>query len=125
MEVAIHNPNDKPVDDLPIIFGFNNGGGNGTYYAQLIAEDGTPLGSHICSNESFMLGDLGILKGSRSDRHEGFQKHYPDGYKMEFVSHKDVPSHTKLQESFRLNKEIKPKKPTEITEPCVVIEVEE
>lgn len=85
MNMAIYNPQNKPVDQLPVIYGFNNGGSPGFMYACLIAEDGAGMGSHMCSSEGYMPGDLGCLEGSRPDRHEGFREHYPDGYRMEFV----------------------------------------
>lgn len=86
-EYAIFNPNDKPLEELPFIYGFNNGGPSGWMSGCLIAEDGTGLGGHLCSNEGYMEHDLGILEGSRKDRHENdFQKHYPDGYQMDFVT---------------------------------------
>jgi len=104
----VYNPTNKPVDELPTIFGFNNGGGNMFLHAQLIAEDGTALGSHACSNEAYMIGDLGIAKGSRADRHETFRKHYPDGYKMDFVSGSDVKEHKGLMKAFELNQKLRP-----------------
>jgi len=103
-EVEVFNPKDIPEEELPVIMGFNNGGNAGMLYAILLAEDGSGLGSHCCSGEHFMPGDLGILKGTRSDRHEGFQKHYPNGYKMEFVVSEDVKTHEKLNKAFELNK---------------------
>lgn len=93
---AIFNPHNKPVEELPTIYGFNNGGSYGFMDACLIAEDGTPLGGHICSSEGFMYGDLGILSGYRSDRHETFRAHYPDGYRMDFVPYDDVKEHAGL-----------------------------
>ena len=56
MNYVIYNPNNKPIEELPIIFGFNNGGSKEWLYAELIAEDGTPLGAHICSHENYMRG---------------------------------------------------------------------
>lgn len=100
MELAIHNPNNLPVENLPVIYGFNNGGSPGWMSGVLIAEDGTFLGGHICSHECFMPGDLGVISGARPDRHEGFQKHYPQGYRMEFVGYEDVPGHAKLKAAF-------------------------
>lgn len=102
---AIHNPHDKPIEELPTIYGFNNGGSDGWYSGVLLAEDGTHLGGHICSNESFMLGDLGILEGRRLDRHETFQKHYPDGYRMEFVSSKELDRHEGFKRALERNAE--------------------
>ena len=82
---AIHNPHNKLISELPFIYGFNNGGSPGWLGAVLIAEDGTHLGSHVCSDEGYMRHDLGILEGTRPDRHETFREHYPDGYRMAFM----------------------------------------
>lgn len=101
--LAIHNPQGKPLGDLPVIYGFNNGGSAGLLHAQLIAEDGTALGSHCCSSEGYMPHDLGCLDGARADRHETFRQHYPDGYRMEFVSHGDVDAHAGLKVAFERN----------------------
>lgn len=101
--VAVYNPNDKPFNELPVIYGFNNGGRPGWFDAVLIAEDGVCLGGHLCSHEAYMPGDLGILEGSRPDRHEGFRVHYPEGYRMDFVSHGDVSSHDGLKVAFERN----------------------
>jgi hypothetical protein len=98
---AVFNPKGAPVESLPVIFGFNNGGRAGWMLAQLIAEDGEPMGSHVCSDEGYMPSDLGCLEGSRSDRHEGFQKKYPNGYRMEFVSETAFASHEGLQAAFK------------------------
>ena len=105
---AIHNPDDKPVNSLPTIYGFNNSGDNGGNFNQgvLIAQDGTCLGTHLCSNEGFMLGDLGIIKKTRSDRHEEFKAHYPTGYKMDSVRSNDVAEHEALNKAIELNTRI-------------------
>jgi hypothetical protein len=94
--VAVHNPHGKPMDQLPVIYGWNNGGGSGWFKGCLVAEDGTWLGAHICSDEAYMLADLGIVEGSRPDRHEGFREHYPNGYRMQFVRYVDARSHVGL-----------------------------
>lgn len=101
--LAVFNPHSKPVEELPVIYGFNNGGSDDWWSGVLLAEDGTGLGGHVCSHEGFMWGDLGILEGSRPDRHEGFQKHYPDGYRMEFVGYNDVRKHDGLNAAFTRN----------------------
>ena len=77
------------------------GGGDGIAYA--IAQDGTVLGSHWCSHDGFVPGDLGVTPGSRLDRHEHYAKHYPDGYEMEFVRSDKIETHAGLQEAIRLN----------------------
>jgi hypothetical protein len=90
---------------LPKIYVFSNvrGGGDGVCYA--MAEDGTVLGSHYCSNESFARGDLGVIPGTRQDRHEShYAKHYPNGYEMEFVHSSSIDIHAGLQAAFKLNK---------------------
>jgi hypothetical protein len=88
--MAVFNPHGKLISMLPVIYGFNNGGSRGDFEGALMADDGTYLGGHICSSEGFMIGDLGIREGSRPDRHESFRAHYPDGYRMAFVTGKEV-----------------------------------
>lgn len=105
---AVHNPHGKPLGELPVIYGFNNGGASYFLQATLIAEDGTFLGGHACSAEGYMRHDLGILEGTRPDRHEEFRKHYPNGYRMDFVGYQDAFKHEGLQAAFA-----KVKKPTE------------
>lgn len=101
MDYAVFNPKNQPELNLPIIYAFNNGGryADGNVLGVLISESGFLLGSHVCSNESFMLKDLGVLSGSREDRHETFREFYPNGYRMEFVSEKDVENHEGLQKA--------------------------
>lgn len=88
----------------PKIFCFSNriDGGEGPAYA--MAEDGTVLGAHYCSHETFVPGDLGVIPGSRPDRHERYAQHYPDGYEMEFVPSKNVRSHPGLLAAIELNR---------------------
>jgi hypothetical protein len=103
MNLALYNPHSKPVEELPVIYGFNNGGSPGWYSAVLLAQDGTGLGGHLCSSEYFIPGDLGLLEGSRPDRHEGFRAHYPDGYRMEYVPPEDVMTHAGLDAAYKAN----------------------
>jgi hypothetical protein len=103
MEFEVYNPHGKPIEELPFIYGFNNGGSRGWYHACLISQDGEGLGDHLCSDESFMYGDLGLLKGSRSDRHATFREHYPDGYRMDFVSEKVGLSHEGFAAALKAN----------------------
>lgn len=106
---AIFNPDNRSLAELPIIYGFNNGGSSGWYHAQLLAEDGTALGSHICSSEAYMPHDLGILEGTRADRHETFRAHYPGGYRMVFISGQDVKTHPGLTAAYARNQQQAPK----------------
>lgn len=101
--IAFFNPHDKPIDELPVIYGFNNGGNPGWYSACLLAEDGEGLGGHVCSSEGYMPHDLGILEGTRPDRHERFREHYPDGYRMEFVPGDQVMTHPGLEAAYQRN----------------------
>jgi hypothetical protein len=104
---AVFNPHNQPVSTLPFIIGFNNGGSPGWWSAELLAEDGMGLGGHICSDEAYMLHDLGILEGTREDRHKAFQEHYPNGYRMDFVSYDKVKDDPRLTKAFELNNELR------------------
>ena len=103
---ALFNPHDKPIEELPVIYGFNNGGEPGWYNGVLIAEDGHCLGGHVCSAEGYMTHDLGVLEGSRPDRHEAFRAHYPDGYRMDFVSMREVKAHPGLEAAYQRNQKL-------------------
>ena len=101
---AVFNPFDKPLQDLPFIYGFNNGGPGDFLSAVLLSADGTFLGSHCCSSEGYMPADLGVLEGTSDNRHVTFRAHYPNGYRMDFVGYKDVENHAGLNDAFTLNK---------------------
>ena len=117
---AVFNPKDLPVEDLPVIFGFNNGGRPGWMLAQLIGQDGEPMGSHVCSDEVYMPYDLGCIEGARPDRHEGFKAKYPDGYRMEFVPEQSFKGHAGLHAAFA---EHDKKHPPEATAESVAVPV--
>jgi hypothetical protein len=85
------------------VFSGMRNGGDGVCYA--MAEDGTVLGSHWCSHEGWAKHDLGVLEGSRPDRHETYAKHYPAGYEMEFVPACEIAGHPGLQRALQLNDE--------------------
>jgi len=92
---VIYNPLGKDVKELPRIFGFNNGGSRNYLSALTLAENGVVLGSHLCSHEGYMPWDLGILEGTREDRHEkDYRTHYPEGYRMVWVSSDDFAENT-------------------------------
>lgn len=74
---AVYNPRGRDIADLPVIYGFNNGGGPGSYRAVLLAEDGTALGGHGCSHECYMPHDLGVSVGAADVKaHEGLASAY-------------------------------------------------
>ena len=105
MNYAVFNPQNKPAEELPVIYGFNNGGSRGWYSAVAIAEDGRVLGGHVCSDDYFIPYDLGVFEGARPDRHENeYQKHYPDGYRMDYVPREEIKGHPALNKAFELNK---------------------
>jgi hypothetical protein len=102
--MRIHNPHTRPIDDLPIIYGFNNGGRQGFgYHAVAIAQDGTYLGSHFCSDESYMMTDLGLVEGSRPDRKIVYDEHYPGGYRCLFVPGHAILECEGLLQAFKFN----------------------
>lgn len=104
-KIVVYNPNERPLHELPVIYGFNNGGSPGFYSAQLLSEKGEDLGGHLCSDEGYMRADLGILEGSAVYRHELFRKKYPNGYRMEFVPSNEIKNHYKIQNIFKLAQE--------------------
>lgn len=104
--VVIFNPkNREDIENLPVIMAFSNSSsGDGIAYA--MAEDGHVLGSHFCSHEGYVPHDLGVLEGSRDDRHEHYRKHYPEGYRMRFIKINDVKTDETLTKAFELNQKL-------------------
>ena len=68
-----------------------------------LAEDGTCLGSHMCSTEEFARKDLGDLNHTPDDRANDYAAHYPDGYQLEFVPASLVETHPGLQRALQEN----------------------
>jgi|ERR1051326_1850680 hypothetical protein len=80
---------------------FNNSPGNTDWnVCHSMADDGTHLGSHVCSHEHFMQYDL----HDRKDRLETILQHFNgEPYELELISADDVLSHAGLKEALRLN----------------------
>ncbi len=105
--MRVYNPLDLPVEQLPIIYGFNNGGSCRWYTGHILAEDGESLGGHVCSHEAYMPGDLGMLD-SDSPRHLAFATKYPDGYRCIFIPMVDVSAHEGLNGAYLRNQARRP-----------------
>lgn len=94
---VVFNPKGLLLESLPAIYCFNNGGPPEFLLALAISADGVILGDYVCSHEGYMPYDLGVIEDSRPDRHEqSYQKHYPNGYRMEFVPSEDIDKHEGL-----------------------------
>lgn len=73
-DTSVENADDN---GLPVIYIFSAArDGDGPAYA--MAEDGTVLGSHICSHWGYMRHDL----HERGDRRHVCEAHYPQGYRL-------------------------------------------
>lgn len=77
----------------PKIFVFiNQRYSNGDEVPFAMAEDGTGLASHFCS-AGWARHDMGF--GGSTWKHEHYDKHYPDGWELEWVD--DFDSHEGLK----------------------------
>lgn len=84
----------------PKIFAFSNVVGGGEGLAVALAEDGTALASHWCSDEFYVEHDLGVT----SDwKHEKYREHYPDGFEVVYVPTREIAGHAGLELAFELN----------------------
>lgn len=64
-----------------------------------MAEDGTYLAGHICSDHGFAHHDMGVdADGWKRDIYD---KHYPEGYTVELVE--DPASHKGIAAAYALN----------------------
>ena len=78
---AVYNPHGKPVDTLPVIYGFNGGGSPGWYSGYIVAEDGSGLGGHVCSHEVSCGAILASSRARGLTAMSRFRTHYPNGYR--------------------------------------------
>lgn len=107
---AVFNPNNRHLDDLPTIYGYNAGqraslslSCDTECVGYLIAQDGTDLGYCVCESHVSLAATLGCLEDTAPERHiESFRRHYPDGYIMEYVPKGQVKDHKGLTEALRL-----------------------
>ena len=66
---------------------------SGDMVGAAMAEDGTVLGRHICSNESWLRHDLHDRPAGRS----ACEAHYPDGYDLVVLPEGEVPPMAEMQ----------------------------
>jgi len=86
----------------PTIFVFCNSCAPQWHGAVALAEDGTGLTGHVCSEHGWIGHDMGF---SSDWKHDVYNKHYPDGWSLEYVEVDDIPGHERLQKAFELNKQ--------------------
>lgn len=85
----------------PKVFLFiNSGAGTDMVMSMAMAEDGTVVGGHCSSSNGFAKHDIGATS---TWHHDGYAKHYPDGYECEWVD--DVKGHAGLMAASALNQE--------------------
>ncbi len=76
-------------------------GGDVIGYA--LAEDGHCIGQHLSSNFMFSQHDMGLT----SDwKHDNYDKHYPEGYDLEWINEEDLDNHQGWLDAIKLNKEL-------------------
>jgi hypothetical protein len=103
------------MGERPVIFCFINSG-KGSDWVQVVAmaEDGACLGQHISSSDRFAVLDSGFAEapdvsvvpmewGPNLAKRENFEKHYPDGYDLEWVD--DPAHHAGLLAAYELNQQ--------------------
>jgi len=65
-----------------------------------LAEDGVGIASHYSSGENWSKHDMGIT----SDwKHAYYEKHYPNGYELEWIDFKDLDNHEGYLKAMELN----------------------
>ena len=86
-EPIVFNPKDLPVENLPTLYAFAIGESYDSTYGNTVGPDGELLQTWTSSNESWLRNDLGCIPGVKDRLHkEVYQKAFPDGYRLEFVS---------------------------------------
>lgn len=76
----------------------NSGVGSDCQVVMAMAEDGTFLASHLSSNLTWAMHDIGI---SSDWKHDLYKERYPDGYELVWVE--NVKAHDGLSVAYALN----------------------
>lgn len=84
------------------IYAFNNGGRPGFYEAVAVGEDGLCLASHICSDERWMLHDMGVTSDWKHDTYDAWA---PEGWEIEFIPSEELDTHEDLKKAITLAEE--------------------
>ena len=86
------------MGDHPKIFVFCNNAGyrnrGSWHYMVGIAEDGTCLAGHICSQHGYATHDMGIAENGL--KRDLYAKHYPGGFEVVWVGDPDTHEGLKL-----------------------------
>ena len=84
----------------------NDAEATGNVIGYALAEDGNCIASHYSSGRNWAKHDMGIT----SDwKHEVYEKHYPDGYELEWIDFEDLDNHAEYLKAKKLNFEQAPK----------------
>jgi hypothetical protein len=59
----------------------------GDVMSAALAEDGTGLGGHLSSSESWAKHDMGVTSNRK---HEGYREHYPHGYEVVWLDNPEA-----------------------------------
>lgn len=86
----IFNPHKKPEGELPVIYGFNNGGPTGRMNACLLAQDGSVIGSYMVAHESYIVHDLCLFGEENQGRLHACKLHYQGGFRFAYVGYEDA-----------------------------------
>lgn len=95
----------SPSSRKPKIFIVAQPLGGGEYLGAALAEDGTGLAEHYCSNKLWVKHDMGL--NSRR-KHEIYREHYPDGYELVDVTDFDldgISAYPEYAAALRINHE--------------------
>lgn len=74
--------------------------------AYAVAEDGTGLAAHLCSNRLYVKHDMGI---NSQWKHDKYQAYYPGGYELVDYSNLEpdqLREHSDLWQAINLNRSI-------------------
>lgn len=88
--------------EKPIIFVFCNACAKQWHSIVALAEDGTGLAGHLCSDHAYIGHDMGFTSAWK---HDLYDKHYPGGWQLTYVDAEDIEVHARLREAVARNKQ--------------------
>ena len=96
---TVFNPMQRPISDLPVVYGYEIQVKGIVTFNGLISDDGTSyaVDTYGCADAPHFLG---VVSGSRPHIDARLQADYPGGYRMEFVPWLFLEEHEGLMRAF-------------------------
>lgn len=99
IDPLIYNPAHRPIDELPVIYGYVSGANPKGCLCLAVSSDGDYLGNRWCTSPEFMAYDLSLAIDGGCQMIKFYLERYQNGFRCVAVPHGEEDSHVGLQKA--------------------------